>query len=547
MMLSNREEEERELKRLTQGHWLRKDTKWYIQTLLEREVKFAGHTPQPTDLLALLVGFTPDPLLQTIWLYQPKQIFLVLNHDYEGTRGRLMAKRYRKWVAVMTKSGLLGHKATVSAVISPKEATPNWVFRELRKGLLPAQRDEKEIVVDITGAKKNMAVGAYLFAAYAGADISYVDFESYDSQTQRPLGYSCRIGIQPNAYQSFGLRDWEQIQQRYNQFAFRGVMKATEGLADKSYKDGESEIPVFEENEKRAILLLRESMSLLSAWESGDFTHAYKLWNGAHGLQNRLLPGHQFTPPSAVITLGQAGWPSVEKSESVEAYHRAYMALKCGPSRPDESLFNRPTLLLTYAHDELEKIDRLIHLKEDARSAFLRAAGLNELLLKARIATLWLSDRLLADRSNPRGKADEHANFEKLANYSSAKQMHLFLQKPNRHLRLGFHPNQIQLSRSAPRSKRLRIISADSEMGHETLLDLRNETIHTALSISPEIAQAAYELAKKALKDYEQKWVPLLATARDLSYQSWAVSWDQLCQACGLDKFLPKVKGEKSK
>ena len=45
-----------------------------------------------------------------------------------------------------------------------------------------------------------------------------------------------------------------------------------------------------------------------------------------------------------------------------------------------------------------------------------------------------------------------------------------------------------------------------------------------------------------ALKDYEKEWVPMLATARRFSYQSWKVSWDQLCQACGLDKFLPKVR-----
>lgn len=536
MSNQQREQEERELRRLTQEHWLRKNTEWYIKNLLSREVTFAGQEQKAADVVALLVGFSPEPLLQTIWVYQPKEVFLVFNHDYEGTQGQLMARRYRRWLQVMSQEGLLGHQAKFSAVISPSEATPNWVFKELRKGLLPAQRDGKKIVVDITGAKKNMAVGAYLFAAYAGADISYVDFETYDSQTQRPLGYSCRIGTQPNAYESFGLRDWEQIQRLHEQFAFRGVIKATEGLADKSYQDGGTEIPVFEKGEKRAISLLRETMTFLEAWENGDFTYAYELWDG---LQKQLV--RPFTPPQAVITLGQANWPSVKKSESVEAYHQAYMALKCGHSQADESLFNRPDLLLTYAHDELEKIHRLIHLKEDARSAFLRAAGLNELLLKARIATLWLSDRLLADGENPRGSSDEQANFEKLANYSSAKHMYLFLENPNRYLRLGYHPNQIQLSRSAPRSERLRITSA-SGIDHETLLDLRNEAIHTALSISPETAQAAYELADAALKDYEQEWVPLLATARPASVESWQVSWDELSQACGLSQFLPKVK-----
>lgn len=536
-----KEQDERELKRLTQDHWLRKDTEWYIKELLLKEVTFAGQQQAPCDVLAMLVGFSPEPLLQTIWVYQPKRVVLLFNNDYEGTRGRLMARRYRKWVKLMIKSGLLAHPAKIEAIISPNEVKSTWVFHQLRQSLLPAQREGKKIVVDITGAKKNMTVGAYLFAAYAGADISYVDFEIYDAQTSRPLGYSCLIGTQPNAYESFGLRDWEQIQQLYDQFAFRGVIKATEGLANQSYQDGLDEIPVFDDSQKKAISLLREVMTFLEAWESGDFTHAYQLWNTSdgNGLQNQLLAGKRFSPPSAVITLGQAEWPSEANSESVFAYHQAYMALKCGHTSPDESLFNRPNLLLTYAHDELDKIGRLLHLKEDPRSAFLRAAGLNELLLKARIAALWLSGGLLADGAPPR----RHADFKKLANYSSAKQMRSLLQNPNKRLRLGYHPNQVQISRSSSgRGKRLQPYWEGSGISHDALRNLRNEAIHTALSISPRIAQAAYELAKDALKEYEQEWVPMLPTDRSFSYSSWNVSWDQLCEACGLDKFLPKVK-----
>ena len=539
---NEREQAEKELKRLTQEHWLRKDTEWYIENLLEKEVTFAGQQQAPCDVLALLVGFSPEPLLQTIWVYQPKRVVLLFNHDYEGTLGRLMARRYRKWVKLMSKSGLLAQKAKTEAIISPDEVTSNWVFRSLRQELLPAQREGQNIVVDITGAKKSMAVGAYLFAAYAGADITYVDFEKYDAQTQRPIGYYCRIGTQPNSYDTFGLRDWEQIRQLYDQFAFRGVIKATEGLAEQTYQDGDKEMALFDQDQKKAIARLRNTMSFLEAWESGDFTHAYQLWHGSDGLQNQLVSGKRFTPPSAVITLGQANWPSLANSESVLAYHRAYMRLKCGHTSPDESLFNRPSLLLTYAHDELDKIGRLIHLKEDARSAFLRAAGLNELLLKARIAALWLSGGLSADGEPLRARFDEHLSFSTLADYSSAKQMRLFLQSPNRRLRLGYHPNQIQVLRSSSgRGKRLDLYRG-SEITHNTLLDLRNEAIHTALSISSDIAQAAYELAKDALDEYEKEWVPMLSTAKPFSYTSWHVSWEQLCQACGLDQFLPKVK-----
>ncbi len=74
---------------------------------------------------------------------------------------------------------------------------------------------------------------------------------------------------------------------------------------------------------------------------------------------------------------------------------------------------------------------------------------------------------------------------------------------------------------------------------HKTMVNLRNEAIHTALSVSPAMAKAAYEVVRKALEEFERKWVGLLSMSTP-TYQPWNVSWEEICQACGVN-FLPKL------
>ena len=55
-----------EIKQRTNDHWNRNATEWYIQNLLGHEMEYAQQQVENCDTLALLVGFSPDPLLQTI-------------------------------------------------------------------------------------------------------------------------------------------------------------------------------------------------------------------------------------------------------------------------------------------------------------------------------------------------------------------------------------------------------------------------------------------------------------------------------------------------
>ena len=61
----------------------------------------------------------------------------------------------------------------------------------------------------------------------------------------------------------------------------------------------------------------------------------------------------------------------------------------------EQSIYLKDGSIIIYAQDELKKIKRLIEHKEDYRSALLRAAGLSDFLLKARLIKLWMKDQLV--------------------------------------------------------------------------------------------------------------------------------------------------------
>ncbi|MBK7202465.1 hypothetical protein [Candidatus Amarolinea dominans] len=120
----------------------------------------------PCDVLVLLIGFSPDPLLQSVWKYQPKRTVLLLNQRYGSDWGSQRAARYGEWIESMVKQGLCSPEALPDEdrndiAVCEKEASPDWVFCEMRDRLLNDQKAGKRIVVDITGAKKNMAAGAF--------------------------------------------------------------------------------------------------------------------------------------------------------------------------------------------------------------------------------------------------------------------------------------------------------------------------------------------------------------------------------------------------
>lgn len=162
----------------------------YIVKLLPCEIRYAAaQYPEldslKCDVLALLVGHSFEPLLQAISVFEPDRVLLLLNAMYGDERGQERGQRLRQFIEDK-ENGLarwLGRSPTIElcAIDSrPRSATqPEAVFRALCHYVLPHQRAGRNVVVDITGGKKSMDAGAFLFAAYAGIDIAYVDFDDY--------------------------------------------------------------------------------------------------------------------------------------------------------------------------------------------------------------------------------------------------------------------------------------------------------------------------------------------------------------------------------
>lgn len=546
---------ESEIESLTAQYWDSSyDTSWYIQQLLPKEVMFSGQQQDPCDVLVLLIGFSPDPLLQSVWKYQPKRTVLLLNHKYgKSDWGGQRAQRYQEWISGMAKQGLCFSEAVPDQrrndiAVCNQEASPDWVFREMRDRLLNEQKAGKRIIVDITGAKKNMAAGAFLFAAYAGVEISYVDFEKYDEGRRRPKGYTCRIALQPNPYSILGLRDWERVRQLFGQFAFRNAAAEVQRLEQEmrsglSSKAGAGSY--FSESQCNAVICLRDVLVMLECWDNGDFTAAWKRWiepmDTRPALRSRAL---QLPLPQPVSTLGANDWPSIQTGNARSLFDQ-HRTLKRGLNKPEESIFHELEKLLLYAYDELDKIDRLIRFNNDYRSAFLRSAGLDELLLKARVAILWF-------KPSPHMPSwpDMRERFNGIADHSSADKIRDFLLAKTSELQVKYW-DKAKAKSSYFDFKRVHssIVEVLTEywkglaFNHETLVALRGEAIHTHLSLPRPIAEVAYEIAKRGLDDFVTQWAPLLGKIWT-PYQKWYLTWEQMCDYCRVD-FLPALQNHK--
>ncbi|WP_343413933.1 hypothetical protein [Candidatus Amarolinea dominans] len=385
-----------------------------------------------------------------------------------------------------------------------------------------------------------------------------MDFDKYDEHKRRPKGYTCRIALQPNPYSILGLRDWERVRQLFDQFAFRNAATEIERLEQEmrtglASKAGAGKY--FTESQCDAVTCLHDVLNMLECWDNGDFTAAWKHWTEPTMAVRLYRAERAIGLPQAVEDLEQQAGLLVQTDDAKSLFDQ-HRAVKRGNNKPEESIFNEPDRLLIYAYDELDKIDRLIRFNNDYRSAFLRSAGLDELLLKARVAILWFKPSAqLPPWPNMRER------FNGIADHSSAKNLREFLLGISADGLSSTHELQVKFwywdgtkdkqdnfyfkSAYSSSSKRLDEYWKGLPLDHETLVVLRGEAIHTHLSIPRPIAEDAYRIACCALNDFVLKWAPLLGKPWS-PYQKWDMTWEQLCEHCHID-FLPALPKPKEK
>jgi hypothetical protein len=549
-----------ELRRVTVEYWNKQQPSsnassaeriaWYIRTLLPEELHHADVTRHALTYpachtLVLLVGHSPEPLLQTISVFQPRRVVLVLNQRYGNvpgrTRGTELAGWITEWLAPMLPW-------TPTLEIHEVADRPDAVFQALCDSVLMDRQAGKPVIVDITGAKKSMDAGAFLFAAYADLPISYVDFDDYDESYRRPFGFHCRIGTLTNPYDAFRLREWERVQRMYEGYHFRA---ASTTLAE-----------IVAAKHQPAAKRLLGVMRFYAAWDDGDYTRAGHLLSE---IQHELPA---FAPPIAVRLLA-AVWPSISDDLAPQAAAtqllRQHARLRTAPG----SIFESDELLLAYARDELARIERLVNANEDNRSALLRAAGLDELLLKARWLRLWQKGWVdVWDGGGQRlGRAGAFSVqgqtaplYGALLEHQGTDFMRWSLQRawpdaqqignrsiPFLKIEVGRDPNRTSFRlRPTLEAPTLSDYDRGAELTGETLTDLRNQAIHMYLGATPAIARAAVKLAAANLADFEARWTPLGGGSASALHPDdvSCLSWDALCHLCGLDS-LPVTSKER--
>lgn len=498
----------------------------YINGLLRQEVDCAkeratkqeGVWPKErTSVLVLLVGHSIEPLLQTICAYQPCEIVLVLSPKYGKLNGERFARERvipRLEVLKELNPPVLERRFKSLRSVWPQPgqgSQPGDIFKLLLETLGGEIKNGKNIVIDITGGKKSMVAGAYFFAAYTNAKISYVDFEEYDEGKRRPLGFSCQIGLLPNPYEIFGLRDWEQAKNLYERFFFdEAVRKLCAITKDMS-------LEYFEPEQITAVEKLLKIMRVYHAWSIGDYAQAKKLSDEVKALQ-----------PLASVEALHNKWP-----ENIDTDPKLRVN--------DWDFYSDHKLILQYALDESAKVDRIVELKEDYRSGLLRAAGLNEVLLKARLAflckrkmlVLYKKDQKLFDADAQNTVVDGQQIKAWLAEeILKAKNQTRVPEKGG--LKAEKLENALRYMSQSPES--LAILTE--------IRELRNKVIHFVIPISKELANKAVEVMHKNVQDFEQVWVEWVSPNHDIKPDALP-DWEELCEQCNIDFLLHEKKEEK--
>jgi hypothetical protein len=234
-----------------------------------------------------------------------------------------------------------------------------------------------------------------------------------------------------------------------------------------------------------------------------------------------------------------------------------HLSLKYGNPAPEDSLFAQPQKLRAYVEDELAKVRRLLDPKEDYRTAFLRAVGLEEFLLKTRAALRWIHGDCCEEDTRQKSTAlppsERAKRFRVLSNYDSADVVRKALTGEFSSLHLKGHPVfKAKLREGEPLMKNYDTESAaflQSYRDHQdsrdsTLLSrLRGEAIHTHLYIPRPVAEAAVALVANSHRELVENWLEHYYPGETTAPVTEAPEWEDLCAWCGID-FLPPYREE---
>ena len=215
--------------------------------------------------------------------------------------------------------------------------------------ILRDQDKRKDVIFDITGAKKTISGGCLLFAAYYELPVYYMDFggtDDYDPDLSRPYPGSSWYTRQTNPITGFCIRDLERIGRAFDNGRFATAATLLEPLISKMRSDREG---YFDKTEIDLYEGLRKLAMVYDDWQNG--------WWGDVYSELKILP-----PPSMEFTNYVKNYSTKKKhhapKKQTDFYDdldgfAAYVALELARLLRQQNILHPRNLFLdTYALEE---------------------------------------------------------------------------------------------------------------------------------------------------------------------------------------------------
>ena len=224
-------------------------------------------SPDKGPAMIMPIGQSYEPLVLAVHLVRPRVIFAI--HRNENLLEKFKESLNK---AANSLQEARSYSKTVKGVYLSLSDNPNigeaaLLFRILRdpSGSLSCDKETAEelenelgngnVIFDITGAKKTMSGGCFLFAAYYDIPVYYMDFDSedgaYHPDLGRPYPGRCFYTRQPSPISGFGLKKVRDIKQAFDERRFPDVVLMLDELiqvmgkgVDEGYFD-EKEIDLY--------------------------------------------------------------------------------------------------------------------------------------------------------------------------------------------------------------------------------------------------------------------------------------------------------------
>lgn len=303
----------------------------------------------PPEVLILVAGTSPEPLLLAVAHHAPRRVILLRE---ESLSDHSMRRFERLWKCYHADVGAPSLERVERHTVRDDAAA---LYRAVERLVEAPQAGRGErVVLDITGAKKTMVAGAFLAAGMFDLETSYVDFDAYDAILRRPEPGSSRVKTVAHPVSLFRLREFQQLAAIFDARRFDEAARLARRLEEAAASGEVEEILGREPCEARAAELrfLGHLAGACDLWRQGFYRDAAAELGS---LEGAVLP------------------PQVEVLAEVWPVRSAkHQEIVC--ELRQEEVCSDPAVALAYFLDVLVWIDRQA-VESRPRDSYLRLYG----------------------------------------------------------------------------------------------------------------------------------------------------------------------------